>query len=432
MQKSYATPSTLSLSVRIPGKTLHLVFGKGNHYEGVGISEKAPSSQIRVRDRLLEYFRSSITSTTLMGVVLADFDRIITLKYSKYGKTHYLSLFYYGRKSYMAHSENLDGKWQCFLSWEKKKRECENHEYDDHIQLFDTIRKKGSVSIDKESQREPRLFPIETIWEAEEQVALMGSDKAQRKNQAKRERKINYIKKDLETARKWKLLQDWVLSQSPESNELKDGKITFEGIKFNLGFGKKYFEKTEIIFQKSKRLKKACLFLEERLLNEISPKDEQVHSPKKILRNSIEIEWGQKETNTPVRASGQNHEIKFVDYEGVKYGVGLNAEANDSLRADHSQKGHWWFHLENGPSPHIVAFTESFSEDVILFASYLMWSELKKNKPDMAEIDIVYTQIKNLKSVKGHAGKVLIKKEKKRRLYIDEILKKVKMVSDNH
>lgn len=434
IQKIFGTAQTISFQIRVPGKSHHLVLGKGNHFEGIGLSDHQPSSPIRTRDRFLEYLRKNLSSSQLIGLNLDEKDRIITIKYFKSGHENYLSVFYMARRTYMLHSYFKE-KPVHFASWKKSKQipAAGKDFLKEHYEIFDEV---GRSRLDQETQREPKKFPVSVIWENDlkkrESHNELGS-----KIQKKKKRKIDNIKKDLEQTEKWKDLQEWVVSLSPGTDEdqLPDGKFKKLGIKFNLGYGLGFFDKKDMVFSKIKRLKKGKAILEQRLENEIQSLkrgqefDNSQSSSNTIIPN-IEIEWGQgyqvSSSDNEKKTEESSENINFYQFQSFKIGMGLSAQGNDILRSQYSKKQHWWFHLDAASSAHVIAFTEDISEELMNFVANCFF-EQNSGEGIKSEIDLIYTQVKNLKSVKGQAGKVLYKKEKRRRFYLEEVKKVLKI-----
>ena len=89
----------------------------------------------------------------------------------------------------------------------------------------------------------------------------------------------------------------------------------------------------------------------------------------------------------------------------------MDAQSNDWLRTQ-GAKDHYWFHIENYPGAHCLIKTDDLSqltgEDLSAIASMLRdYSRL-----EITEIPVIYSQLKNVKGLKGGQGKVLIKKPK--------------------
>ena len=149
-----------------------------------------------------------------------------------------------------------------------------------------------------------------------------------------------------------------------------------------------------------------------------------------MLIPNIEIEWGQghqvSSSDNEKKTEESSEHINFYQFQSFKIGMGLSAQGNDILRSQYSKKQHWWFHLDAASSAHVIAFTEDISEELMSFVANCFF-EQNSGEGITSEIDLIYTQVKNLKSVKGQAGKVLYKKEKRRRFYLEEVKKVLKI-----
>lgn len=416
IQKIYGTSRTVSCQLRVPGKTYHLVLGRGGGYEGVALYEKVPNSSIRQRGRLIEYMRKNVSSSQLKGVFLDEKDRILTLEYYK-GGDHSFSLFYNGRKTYMVHSYHyIDGEKGHFTSWGGGKPWGD---FKEHLSVFNEV---GRREIARKEGELGALFPCEKIWKEEGTQFERDEKKYIKKRSKKIERKIEFILADLKRVQNWKNLQDWALSQSEETG-IFDGKKKVFGIPLSFGYGKNFFQKRDIVFQKIKNLKKAEVFLSERL--ERVRKQEDFSGDYKSEKKHFYMEWGREKTKKPKEGEEKTYDNTLRHmHEGVQYLQGVNAQGNDEIRK-HSSKNSWWFHDGKGVSSHVIAISESLSDKIIAFAAHLILSQERKKRSDLQEIDLVYTQVKHLKSVKGQAGKVLYKKEKRRRFYLDELNKMI-------
>ena len=92
--------------------------------------------------------------------------------------------------------------------------------------------------------------------------------------------------------------------------------------------------------------------------------------------------------------------------------VGLNAPGNDELRKSWATKESFWFHAEMATSCHVIIRCQ---KELVLDFSLLeligsMIIEFSNIKSD--EINMIYTKVKYLKSLKNNAGSVSYKHEK--------------------
>ncbi len=60
IQKIYSTPHLICFIVRYPGLNRYLYIGRGSNYEGLWEGIIAPPSDIRIKDKYLEYLRKKL------------------------------------------------------------------------------------------------------------------------------------------------------------------------------------------------------------------------------------------------------------------------------------------------------------------------------------------------------------------------------------
>ena len=107
--------------------------------------------------------------------------------------------------------------------------------------------------------------------------------------------------------------------------------------------------------------------------------------------------------------SGNEYNVKEFKIKNISGAIALDAESNDWLRSQGS-KDHYWFHIENYPGSHCLLKTDDISklsgDDLSAIASMIRdYSRL-----EIGAIPVIYSQLKNVKGLKGAQGKVLIKK----------------------
>jgi predicted ribosome quality control (RQC) complex YloA/Tae2 family protein len=176
-------------------------------------------------------------------------------------------------------------------------------------------------------------------------------------------------------------------------------------------------KRKNIIFEKIKKFKKAEGILEKRL------SDCRLEFSDWCDGNRYE-DVGKGKVCTPVWHSSSKKQqklevndenIKIFEYyinESIKFAVGKNSQSNDYLRIKWGKKNDYWFHIDGMKSAHLIIKVDSLNqlsqEHLIIIASVLRdYSSL-----DITSIPVVFTQVKNLKGVKGRAGAVLLKKQK--------------------
>lgn len=408
IQKIYSTSLFLCFSLRAVGKTLYLYIGRGGGYEGIWIGDEKPVSFLRKRDAFLEYNRKFLSATQFSEICLDSNDRIVTLKYVKWRVTNQLSFFYKGRRLYFAHqfySQKQQGM-QVFKSW--APNEITNTEMDSSI--FDEIGRKNLA--DKETSNK-ELISIDELLTKEESLASASPIIQKKKKFVKR--KIDRIKGDLEQVQKWSELQK--VATTHENFEALDKKCKILGIKMNFR-EKEHFKRRNEVFEKVKKLKKAEGILLARLKNTTNPEPISVDNRVNSL-TPVRPFWNQNkkvETATSIESSSKN--FKLFKFEGFDLGIGVSAIGNDELRKNWSSKEDLWFHLENVKSPHIIIKLGAtlLEENILKTIGSVM---IEYSEFNFSEANLIYTQVKNLKGVKGAPGKVIFKKEKHIKIICD-------------
>ncbi len=391
IQKIYSSAKVLNLSVRVPGETLQISIGRGADICGVWLIDKNIPSEYRiVKDRLLEYFRSNIKGKAIKDILVDPLDRAICIE--MLGE-HKLFFFWLGRKLYFSHLwlDEKDSSWKEFSPWKSlsiNSAQCNDFE------IFNELgRKKLEV-------REPKINEY-TIKSEEFFVGGIAKKKVFKKI----DRKIKLIEKDLNACKKGKELQEKLIM---DEFDLAGDTFKWNGIKCKFRHDDTYYDKKNKVFTKIKKLKIGEAILEDRLKEAKSQLED---------KESIQVEekiifpvWSSNRKNNSSIQKSENENVKLFKYENLSIAVGLNAKANDWIRKDWAKKDDLWMHLDEYKSSHIfIKGDHQFSIELYsLFASILAdYSDFQAD-----QIPVIFTQVSNLKGVKGKSGLVNYKKEK--------------------
>ena len=390
------------MQIREPGQTKYIYLGRGHGYEGFWLGSKQIKSALRKRDQFLEYLRRHLGGSVLNRVNIDEDDRIIQLVYRRMGQTCAFFFFYNGRELYFAHKyydeKNLEPK--LFRSWVKGVEDGVNEEFE----IFNTI---GRKKIERK-ESEKKVLSIEKLLKNEEEKALgmLSSGKSKKFLN----RKIKNIKDDLETVNKWPVLEKYI-AESEDLSKL-DKKVKIEGFKFNFKDNEHYKRRDEI-YTKIKKLKKAFKILELRKSDTIETLEKVENNQENFINNlkTIKPVWSIKASEKIENISNEKN-YKVFSLKNIKIGIGLNTSGNDQLRKEWAKKTDMWFHLDGDKSPHIVCKNESgiFDEEIYqqIAAAIYHFGDIKKE-----ELNFIFTHVKNVKGVKGRAGAVTFKKEKR-------------------
>lgn len=392
IQKAFSSSRFIALNCRKPGKSFTLYLGRGNHYEGIWLSELKLDSQLRIIDQFLEYIRKFLVSAVIESIELNDKDRIIYINYFKYGKVNTFSLFYKGRELYFANKYyNLDKKnYETYCSWSSQKR--------DHISS-DIFEELGVEDLNKE--KENNIVEIGVLLDRE----LSDARKIFKKDNKKLKRKIDNINNDLMKIKNFHKLYEFVESQ-PDLSKL-DEKIRIHGVRFSFK-EKDHYKRRDQIYSKAKKLKK----IKPHMLNRLEQaKDDLIKIEKSDrVKNNLSILKPIIKTIKKLNKSKVENGYIVKNIENLAVAIGKSSQGNDQMRKEWAKKDDWWFHLDNETSSHIIV--KGSIDDILSKIESIALLMKEESKLNSNEVNLIYTQVKNLKGNKGTAGSVIYKKIK--------------------
>jgi len=379
--------------MRFPGKSIAVYIGRGNQYQGFFLSDKLPPSYLRVQDRLLDYTRKYLVGSRI-GKLEVDNNSMIS--FFNFKNDHSDNTFLFGYKERQLFFAKKS-KEEIYLSWNGENLRGQN--LTSVVNVFGADKAGTSIS--------QQAWSVEDYLKTEEKK--MGGQPIQKKKEKFLVRKLKNISQDLENVKCWKPLQD---DLNNNKINLDQGDVVVYGQKIKMtGFSSSWL-KRDAVFKKIKKLKKAEEILSSRL-------EETSAEYEKVKKGDFEFEltkekviqplWITHQKTTKSQKSESNiKNFKLNAFSGV---IGLDAESNDWIRA-HSSKDHFWFHIENYSGSHCVIKTDDFGrlsfDDLTAIGSMLR----DLSKLEILEIPIIYTQVKNIKGIKGSPGKVTVNKAK--------------------
>lgn len=286
-------------------------------------------------------------------------------------------------------------KEEVFTSWNG-----ETTKGTDLVKLIDEFAADKGVATGRD-------FTVEEYLQ--EEAKKNGGKPLQKKKEKFIARKISNIEKDYSEVKKWSLLEKDLLE---EKIDLEVDELNLHGQKIKFHGVHSPWQKRDLIFKKIKKLKKAEEILSQRL-------EETKTEFEKVKSGDFEIEVTKEKVIQPLWTTGNRisksihsefhfKEFKLRNLTGV---IALDAASNDYIRSQ-AHKEHYWFHIENYPGSHCILKTDDFSqfkmEDLEAIASLLR----DYSKLSITEIPVLYSQIKNIKGMKGVKGEVIVKKPK--------------------
>ena len=394
VQKAYTTPHFLVLGLRFPGQNIVLYIGRGNQYEGIFVSNKYPPSYLRIQDRLLDYARKYLVGARLGRMEVDDKHFLVLFPFKNEHTDNSFSFGYKDRQLFFI----KQSKDEIYTSW--------NGETVTRSSITTLVDQFLGEKILPDSSR-PAAWTLEKYFE-DEHKKISGKP-IQKKKEKFLEKKMTNISHDLDDVQKWHLIEEDLLL---ENIELGGQQSMIHGHKIKFNSQLNHWQKRDIVFGKIKKLKKAEKILKVRL----GDTEEELF---KVRQGEFEFEVTKEKAIAPLWQTGQAYKTKQISGHNVKafklknlFGmIALDAESNDWLRSQ-SSKEHYWFHIENYPGAHCLLKTDDLAlingEDLSAIASLLR----DHSQLEITEIPVIYSQLKNVKGLKGAQGKVLIKKPK--------------------
>lgn len=370
---------------------MNIYIGRGNQYQGLFLSTIAPPAFLRVQDRLLDYARKYLVGARLGE---CEVDEKFQAMLFHFKTEHADNSFLFGYKERQLFFIRQSGE-EVYTSWNGETNQEKNL-----ISLLDGFEPDKGLMSGKCPTIEQYL---------QDETKKHGGQPLQKKKEKFIVRKIHNIEKDFEEVKKWALMEKDLLE---DSVSLESEEIVFHGQKIKFHGIQSPWQKKDIVFKKIKKLKKAEEILAQRLA-------ETREELKRVQSGEFEIEVTKEKVIQPLwltsakSAKPESHQYHVKDFKlrhlsGV---IALDAASNDWIRSQ-AHKEHYWFHIENYPGSHCIVKTDDFSqfkmEDLEAIASMLR----DFSKLSISEIPILYSQIKNIKGMKGVKGEVILKKPK--------------------
>ena len=396
------------MAARLPGKTVFLYLGRGNNYEGLFLGEKNIPSKYRIRDRFIEFCRKYIQGSILHGITIVKNDRLIKMSLTKKSSICEFYIFWKGRESYFAFYEKSENNKRVFRSWSGWEESYEELSVEDIFYNLDVGKIKG------EKEAKGRFDENMYIANLEKNVDVQSFPKRKKKFF---QRKLKNIEEDLKKVKKWRDLKE--LIEFPDFEIPMEYEFKLVGLKFKIDSSENQYKRRDRFYKKIKSFKKAEVILQKRL------EDTSVELKKWIngdvfvvkgLGKTIEPVWKTAKLEKSTREIGVNKKILSIG-SNIQLAVGLDSKSNNWLKNNWANKDDFWFHIDGEASCHIFLKNPN---DISLNSNILqlIGSALRSySKFSSDQIPVVFTQVKNLKSVKGSPGKVTIKKEKRIDVY---------------
>ena len=374
LQKAYSTPHFLTLSLRFPGKTVVLYVGRGNQYQGLYLADKMPPTHLRIQDRLLDYIRKYLVGAKLSKMICEKNKMLVLFEFRVAGEVKH---FYFG--------------------WSERQLHFGHTAPDAAI----------GFAIPSEENKGARVWLLDDYLQSKD---FNASKKIVVKKKEKfLAKKIENIKKDIEKNSNWRKVEE---DLNNGDLDLSQNELVSHGEKVKFQNCKNEWQKRDIVFQKIKKLKRGEEILGLRLCEtEKELTAARLGNVEFAITKEAAIQpyWPNQKRTKEIKSTKSNRKnIKLGNINGV---VGLDSEGNDEIRKGEN-KDYYWFHLENHRGAHCILKTDNISQlspaDLAALASMLR----DLSHLEILTIPILYTQLKNVKGIKGAQGKVTVNKAK--------------------
>lgn len=404
VQKIYSTEHFIHLECRQTGKTQHLYLGRGSNFEGFYVWEKKPLADARRQDKFLEYLRRNLRGQKIESINLAEADRYIRMEI-KGLDTSYMGFFWKGPKLNFYHLYPKNGQFEVFYSTGNK----ELFETDDEFLAIEKVESSMEIRTEgefKEAKPSATYADYEKYYQ--ETFLKKSVDKRKQKRQL---RKIDKVKTDLNKLNELLAIEKYTDEKFKEELE-SIGELKKAGKKIIFG-SKNYYQKRDIIFNKLKNYRKNIERQQKVIQTMESSLDDEANFKVTKTAKLIKVFDYKKdlEKNKTNEITQDNHKI-FQLNTGEKVLLGLSAAGNDFIRNKLANKSDIWMHLESYTSPHaIIKNLKSAKPDIELIT--VVASIIRDfSDHDITQIPVEYTEVKNLKGLKGSPGSVIFKKAK--------------------
>lgn len=398
VQKMYSTSRYLCMQIRVGGKNICFYLGRGGGYEGLWLASAIPTSFLRLRDRWLEWCRKNFSSSLLLSVSMDPIDRGVAFEMQKGGERQTFHVAWLGRNCYFACFDHAEKKW--FTSWKGAVEGVAGFE------IFDEIGRKafndGAIA--------PPLTPIEELLKDEDKQARKGAIPKQKIKSQKT--KISRIQQDLARISQWQEFQNWLSGLDPQTLEPLE-KIQHGDLSYKFPKGLNIWQKRDWAFGQIKRLRAAEILQQGRLAESIEQLG-KMESGHEVVENTLRPQgpvWKNVSGITPATIFNEgDYAVHTLD--GFKVGVGASAQGNDQLRKLWGKSEDWWLHASAGPSAHAIIKLSQEGTPTPAQLTHAARLLAKRSGISATQLEIITTQVKNVRGVTGKPGMVTYKKPK--------------------
>ena len=390
-QSVKSSPWHISIRLRFNGKTRYLLIPRGlNKFNKVLISKNEIESRFRCSDKLRDKVKNFCLNGFVKNVSLTEGNILIT--FLKGNHERFLSITYGAGMYFVGYFATdkifLPYKEKMFV---KKGNEPLIHHVNHEMEL---LRKRYKCK---------HLISWHLIDSYSDEVDKSKVfEKALNKKKKKNNKKKLKIERDIERLSCAKRAKNELASNNIAISE-NDEIFSFDKIEIKIKNIHGKYQKIDYVFNKLKAYEKAVAIQIQRLKFLVEENKEQI-----LLSDYISY----PATGIVKEVIKNNANILGRDYRDLNGNIlrfGRNVEENINIKNYWAKKTDYWFHLDNQSSSHafLRLKVESITQDLLEFVANCFC-----DIENVTEISMIYTQVKNLKTVKGKKGQVIPKNPK--------------------
>ncbi len=423
VQQVYSSPHYLVLQTRFRGETKYVYLGRGGRDQGMDFSHLKIPSEIRIQDKFLQYARKNWRGMRIKKVSLPQKDRLLEIAGTIGRNKQFIWFFWKGRDLYFADMVIEESGIRLFQSWLGKSKHT--HDVASNLKAEVIFGELGLRELEEGVNRKGSLNIEDYLNKSKLSEKINSPPGKHPKGLLKKNSKM---KEDLNKFQILKYLEAQTDKDLENVNSIGEGRysISFKGLEGHYKKREYLYDKVKAWKNSQKNLERRIKLLEESL--SVAPSNSKPKF-KNLIANQKTISpvWGNK--SQPKVSFNKTKFVSFV-YNDFHCYVGRRATESDAIRKEIAKKEDLWIHLDGYKSGHLFikgSRDPSIDELSVLASALVDYSGLS-----IADIPILFTQVKNLKGVKGIPGMVNYKKEKQLLvLYDSEWRQKITSIEDN-
>ena len=395
IQQVTSSAHILCIQCRVPGRTAYLYLGRGVVNQGFDFGTNKVPAFLRIQDKFLQYARKNWRGMQLNTIGCSTKDRVLSLegRMGPYKQTAYF--FWRGRDLFFANLRFNDHSGELFTSWEGKRK------IDPVL-----IEKLGPADIFGElgfgevefGQQKSKDFSFSSYLDQ------FSSDEQSEVRKSKDLKTLTKMKEELKRFKSLEVLERFKTQDLESINSVGEGRFK---VRLNGLVG--HYKRREYLFDRLKLWKKSEARLLERIAvleNRLAAKTDKPIVEKRF--KTVQPIWKVEKKKNDIITQSSHIEFYYGDWRCF---LGRTAQENDYIRKEKAKKEDWWLHLEDLKSGHMIIKTQGKTlnpDDLSTLGSAL----IELCGLDYSDIPLIFTQVKNLKGIKGVPGSVNFKKEK--------------------